>query len=124
MRSSLGAALCVCVLLAAAMPSAVHAQAEDRVMAAPATCPNYCGSCVRMRGKKVLSAETVVVAPASANGREFFLLWCVCLHEGYEAVPYMKRVYACVDTFTYHSTSLTLTYNLAYLSPSPPPLTP
>lgn len=78
MRSSLGAALCVCVLLAA-MPSAVVAQAEDRLQAAPATCPNYCGSCVRMRGKKVLSPETVVVAPASANGREFF--WHACCHD-------------------------------------------
>lgn len=70
-------ALCACLIVALALSPAFaqQAAADDStapagVHAAPKSCPANCNACVRMRGKKVLSAETVV---AANTGREWLL---------------------------------------------------
>jgi hypothetical protein len=57
----------VALLIVALALSPAFAQADDStapagVHAAPKSCPANCNACVRMRGKKVLSPETVVAA--------------------------------------------------------------
>jgi hypothetical protein len=63
----------VAALALALLAPATHAQKsqqQDAISAqaaAPPTCPKYCDMCVRTRGHKVVSAETVVT-----SGREFW----------------------------------------------------